>query len=122
MNRNLSQISIIFLAIPLAILGGFVIICFGVARMLAAPDDVGANYSGLIVTASGILVEFIVATFLVIYRVTMKQAQGFVSMLERINAVGMSAQLIENVEGRRVDREMTPASTWRAASTNVYAC
>ncbi len=97
-DRNLWQVVGIFVAIIAVMLGGFAIIGIGVEKMLAAPQLFEAKgYAAILTTGSGVLVEFIGATFLVIYKATMSQAQGYVSMLERINAVGMSAQLIESV-------------------------
>ena len=49
------------------------------------------------------MVEFIAATFLLIYRSTMEQAKDYVAMLERINAVGMSAQLLETLPDDKRD-------------------
>jgi hypothetical protein len=58
-----------------------------------------ANFNASIVSAvSGIVVNFIGATFLVIYRSTMEQAKDYVAVLERINAVGMSVQILDKMD------------------------
>lgn len=42
--------------------------------------------------------SFIGATFLILYKATMAQATDYVNILERINAVGMSVQILETIE------------------------
>ena len=96
-DRNLSQISWMFGIILMVMLGGFILICVGVVKAWIDPENIKAP---LIAAGSGIIVQFIGATFLVIYKSTNEQAREYVSMLERINAVGMSAQLIEGVDDR----------------------
>ncbi len=75
---------------------GFIIIGYGVIRVYQSPDNFRPS---IVVTVSGVVVEFIAATFLLIYRSTMEQAKEYVNILERINAVGMSVQILDNVEG-----------------------
>jgi hypothetical protein len=61
-----------------------------------SPGRFGAS---IVAAASGIVVQFIGATFLLIYKSTMEQARDYVTVLERINAVGMSIQILESIEG-----------------------
>jgi hypothetical protein len=57
------------------------------------------NLNGSIVVAvSGLIVNFIGATFLIVYKSVMEQAKEYVTVLERINAVGMSVQIIETIK------------------------
>ncbi|GAA5648602.1 hypothetical protein Vpro01_04423 [Vibrio proteolyticus] len=76
-------------------LAGFSLIGFGVYTVLVEPNDL---YAGVISSVSGVLVNFLGATFLVIYKSTMEQASSYVAMLERINAVGMSVQVLDKLE------------------------
>jgi TRADD-N domain-containing protein len=46
---------------------------------------------------SGIITQFIGATFLVIHRSTMAQANEFMTVLERINTVGMAVQVLDSI-------------------------
>lgn len=92
--RNLSHVSWIFVLILIVMTVGFVIIGCGVYHAINS----GEVASSVVATSSGIIVEFIAATFLLIYKSTMKQAQRYVAMLERINAVGMSAQMIGRID------------------------
>ena len=77
-------------------LAGFALVAFGVWRAFMHPNELAA--SG-IAAGSGIVVQFIGATFLVIFRSTMAQAKDYVQVLERINAVGMSIQVLNSIEG-----------------------
>ena len=74
---------------------GFVIVGYGVVRVYQSPENLKPS---IVVTLSGVLVEFIATTFLLIYRSTMEQAKDYVTILERINAVGMSVQILESIE------------------------
>jgi hypothetical protein len=94
LNRNLSQIRWIFLWTVGIMIAGFTIIGYGILKVYQPSSNISA---GIITTASGLIVEFIGATFLVIYKSTMEQAKDYVNVLERINAVGMSVQILENI-------------------------
>ena len=50
-----------------------------------------------IAALSGIITEFIGATFMMIYRSTMTQANQFMEVLERINTVGMAVQFLDAI-------------------------
>ncbi len=92
--RNLSQVAWIFVLVLIVMIVGFVIIGWGIYKVFSA-ESIAPS---VVAAVSGIVVEFIAATFLLIYRSTMEQAKDYVAMLERINAVGMSAQLLEAIE------------------------
>jgi len=99
-DRNLSQVSWIFGLILLVMFGGFAIICLGIWESWNQPENLKPS---IVAAGSGIVIQFIGATFLVIYKSTTEQARAYVSMLERINAVGMSAQLLESIQDTAVD-------------------
>lgn len=95
LDRNLKQVRSIFWLSILVMGVGFTLIGYGVLKVYENP----ATFNASIVTAiSGILINFIGATFLIIYRSTMEQAKDYVSILERINAVGMSVQILEQID------------------------
>lgn len=94
LNRNLSQIQWIFIWTVITMIAGFVIIGYGIVRAYEPTTPLNAS---IVTTASGLLIEFIGATFLVIYKSTMHQAKDYVNVLERINAVGMSVQILESI-------------------------
>lgn len=95
LNRNLRQIGWIFVLTLLVMFVGFIIVGYGVVRVYQSPENFKPS---IVVTLSGVLVEFIAATFLLIYRSTMEQAKEYVNILERINAVGMSVQILDSIE------------------------
>jgi hypothetical protein len=95
LNRNLKQIQAIFILTVVIMIVGFVIIGYGIYKVYDNPENLSAS---VLVTFSGILVNFIGATFLVIYKSTMTQAKEYVAVLERINAVGMSIQILEKIQ------------------------
>jgi hypothetical protein len=92
-ERNLSQIRSIFWITLLVMGAGFLMIGYGIVRAF----DEAALKPSIVAAASGILTEFIAATFLIIYRSTMSQASDYVATLERINAVGMSIQIVDTI-------------------------
>jgi hypothetical protein len=95
LNRNLAQIRWIFYWTVIIMSIGFGIIIYGIVKVYEHDANINAT---LITVISGILVEFIGATFLVVYKSTMEQAKDFMNVLERINAVGMSVQIIDRIE------------------------
>lgn len=94
LDRNLSQVRSIFWLTLLVMIGGFVLIGVGVYEAFQSAANFNAS---VLTTCSGVLVSFIGGTFLVLYKATMAQAKDFVSILERINAVGMSVQILGTI-------------------------
>jgi predicted membrane metal-binding protein len=93
LNRNLSQVRSIFWLTVLVMTGGFFLIGTGAYESFRDP-----NFKASVLTSvSGVIVSFIGGTFLVLYKSTMAQAKEYVTMLERINAVGMSVQILETL-------------------------
>jgi hypothetical protein len=98
-DRNLNQVRSIFWLTALVMVVGFGLIVYGVLRAYGA----ATNFEASILSATaGVLVNVIGASFLVIYRSTMAQAKDYVTILERINAVGMAVQILDKID----DREM----------------
>ncbi|HCG5924809.1 TPA: hypothetical protein NJ084_004706 [Vibrio parahaemolyticus] len=95
LNRNLNQVRSIFWLTSLVMIVGFFLIGFGVVKAFENPELLTP---ALLSAVSGLLVNFIGATFLVLYKSTMSQAKEYVAILERINAVGMSVQVLEKIE------------------------
>ena len=95
LDRNLKQVRSIFWLTVFIMLVGFGLIGFGIFKVYESPETFKAS---LISAVAGIIINFIGATFLVLYRSTMNQAKDYVTILERINAVGMSVQILEKLE------------------------
>lgn len=85
----------IFWLTVLVMLVGFALIGIGVGLVYQNPEALKAS---VLSAVSGVVVSFIGATFLTLYKSTMSQAAEYVAILERINAVGMSVQILETIE------------------------
>jgi hypothetical protein len=93
-NRNLAQIAWIFWLSVVTMMIGFATIIWGVSRALQFPS---ALEPAKIASLAGIITEFIGATFLFIYRSTIRQANYYSKTLERINSVGMAMQILDTI-------------------------
>src|SRR5262249_13355836 len=94
-NRNLSQIGSIFWLSVAVMLVGFAIVGFGISLAITRPET--AITPASLATISGIITQFIGATFLFIYRSTIQQAINYSRTLERINSVGMAMQILDTM-------------------------
>lgn len=107
LNRNLSQVRSIFWLTVLVMLFGFFLIGYGVLRAYDNPNILGPS---ILTACSGVIVNFIGATFLVVYKSTMTKVKEYMAIVERINAVGMSVQILENLKDSSADlKEKTTA-------------
>jgi hypothetical protein len=93
-RRNLNQINWIFFTSIGVMIAGFLLIAFGLASNIQNQK----NNIQLISIGSGIITEFIGATFIFIYNSTMKQALEYTHSLEKVNNVGMSVTILDSVE------------------------
>src|ERR1044071_5845163 len=106
LNRNLNQVQSIFWLTVSVMIIGFVLIGLGVWKVYS---DAAALKPAVVSACAGILVNAIAATFMLVYRSTMEQAKGYVTMLERINAVGMAVQILATIEDE--DKSIRPQAT-----------
>lgn len=93
-DRNLSQVNQVFRLAVAMMAVGFAFVLAAITMSLNHPEVTAASKVAAI---SGIIAQFIGATFLVIYRSTMEQANKFMSVLERINTVGMAVQVLDSI-------------------------
>jgi xanthosine utilization system XapX-like protein len=93
-SRNLRQVTVIFVVSIGVMIIGFAIIFLGIIIALFSP---ASPVPATLATVSGLITEFIGATFLLIYRTTMQQAAGYVQTIERINSVGMAMQILDTM-------------------------
>jgi hypothetical protein len=89
-NRNLSQVRNIFWITTAVMSAGFGMVVYGIYRAFDTQLQVA-----VLTAASGLITQTIGATFLLIYRSTMRQASDYVGTLERINAVGMAVAIVD---------------------------
>jgi hypothetical protein len=94
LDRNLTQLRSIFYLSAFASTMGFGLIIYGSIMVFQKESNLQAS---IVVAISGLVSNFIAATFLTSYKSTMEQAKDYVNVLERINAVGMSVQIIESI-------------------------
>lgn len=107
LDRNLSQIKSIYYLSIFAMIIGFGLIIYGSYMSFQKIDNI---QPAIITAVSGLIVNFIGATFLIMYKSTMEQAKDYVNVLERINAVGMSVQIIESIDEKHLQlKEETKA-------------
>ena len=94
-NRNLNQIRWIFWLSIVVMLLGFLLIVYGVALGYHNPKEnwILASIGGV----SGIITEFVGATFLFVYKSSIQQANRYTEILERMNFVGMAMQMVDGV-------------------------
>lgn len=100
LNKNLKQVSSIFYFAAFVMLVGSSLIGYGIFKVYENPEFLKPS---ILVTCSGIIVNFIGGTLLLIYRSTMNQAKNYVDVLERINAVGMSIQILDSIDDKKTD-------------------
>lgn len=93
-DRNLIQVNLVFWLAVFVMAVGFIFVLSGIFLAFRTPKDLAAP--GL-AAASGIITQFIGATVMVIYRSTMRQANEFMSVLERINTVGMAVNELDRI-------------------------
>ena len=85
----MAQVRLIFWITIAVMAAGFGLVVYGVFRAFDNQLQVA-----ILTAASGIVTQTIGATFLLIYRSTIRQANDYVGTLERINAVGMAIAIL----------------------------
>ena len=111
LDRNLYEVRAIFLLTTLVMFGGFSLVVFGLLKAFSAPSDLPVS---IVSAASGVLLSFIGGSFLLIYRSVLAQSASYVSILERINAVGMAVQIASTVSDA--------SENLKAETTAALAC
>jgi hypothetical protein len=99
-DRNLSQVSQVFWLAVVVTTVGFFFILWGIVASLNQPQFTAR---AVIAGVAGVITQFIGATFLVIYRSIMAQANEFIAVLERINTVGMAVQVLDSIPEDQVE-------------------
>lgn len=111
MHENLKQVHSIYGLTAIAMILGFVIILAGVALAYVSPKDDAKLLASVVATLAGVVVQFIGRSFLSVYKSATAQATHYVSILERINAVGMSKLLVESIQGDLKDQTLAEIAT-----------
>lgn len=118
LNRNLGQVNSIYRLTVLVMLIGFGFIGFGILKGLESPNNFPV---GLLSSISGVVVSFIGGSFLLIFRSTTEQAREYVSVLERINAVGMCVQILDSIPNAHADLKYQARADVALQLLKIYA-
>jgi hypothetical protein len=105
-DRNLIQVNLVFWVASGVMAIGFCFVLLGVWLSYSNPSNVQPPRVAAI---SGVITQFIGATFMVIYRSIMAQANGFMNILERINTVGMAVQVLDSLKDGTELKDLTRA-------------
>jgi hypothetical protein len=89
MDRNMRQLRLVFTVSVVVMVAGFGLLAFGSYLAFTEGADVGA-----VSAVSGVLVEYMGASLLRLYFSSVTQAERYVRVLERINAVQMALGVI----------------------------
>ncbi|CAO4186154.1 TRADD-N-associated membrane domain-containing protein [Methylorubrum aminovorans] len=108
LDRNLGQLGYIFWLTVFVMMVGFGMIIFGIIKAYDDPERMPAS---AIAATSGVFISFIGGSFLLVYRYILDQAKSYVTVLERINAVGMAVQVLGSIsDDDRVLRNQSTAA------------
>lgn len=102
LDRNLKQVNSIFWLTSLVMLSGFSFIMYGLYHAVKNPDKLPVS---IVAASSGVIISFIGGSLLLIYRSILAQTKTYVSVLERINAVGMAVHVIESIPNEDTEKK-----------------
>jgi hypothetical protein len=94
-TRNLSQNNWIFYVSVIVMIAGFGLVLYGIAMAYNGPNN---KLLTIVSAASGVIVQFIGATFLVIYNSTISQAIQYTASLQKVSTVGTSLKILDSIK------------------------
>ena len=108
LDRNLYEVRATFFLTTLVMHGGFALVVYGLLKAFSDPTSLPVS---IVSAASGVLLSFVGGSFMLIYRSVLAQSATYVSILERINAVGMAVQIASTLpdEEGKLKAETTAA-------------
>jgi len=118
LDRNLSQVRSIYWLTVLVMTAGLGLIGYGLVQAMNNPDRLPVS---IVASASGVLISFIGGSFLIIYRSILAESRGYVSVLERINAVGMAVQVIASIPDTSADLKHKTTAELANQLLSLYA-
>jgi hypothetical protein len=118
LDRNLSQVRSIYWLTVIVMICGFSAIMYGLFQAFQQPDKLPVS---IVAAASGVLVSFIGGSFLLIYRSILGQSKEYVSVLERINAVGMAVQVIASIPDTSAELKNSSTAELAKQLLGLYA-
>lgn len=115
LDRNLYEVRAIFFLTTSVMFGGFALIVYGLWKAFGDPTALPVS---VVSAASGVLLTFVGGSFMLIYRSVLAQSANYVTILERINAVGMAVQIASTVpDGEEKLRAETTAALAKSLLT-----
>ena len=118
LDRNLSQVRSIYWLTLIVMLCGFGFVSYGLFQASQNPEKLPVS---IVAAASGVLISFIGGSFLLIYRSILAQSKEYVTVLERINAVGMAVQVIATIPEANADLKSQTKAELAKQLLNLYA-
>lgn len=118
LDRNLAQVRSIYWLTLLVMVCGFGFIVYGLYEAFQSPDRLPVS---IVASASGVIVSFIGGSLLLVYRSILAQSKDYVTVLERINAVGMAVQVIASISDTGQELRNTTTAELAKQLLNLYA-
>lgn len=118
LDRNLSQVRSIYWLTLLVMACGFGFVMYGLFQASQNPEKLPVS---IVASASGVLISFIGGSFLLIYRSILAQSKEYVTVLERINAVGMAVQVISSIPEASADLKHKTTAELARQLLGLYA-
>ena len=118
LDRNLAQVRSIYWLTVLIMICGFGFILYGLYEAFQSPARLPVS---IVASASGVIVSFIGGSLLLVYRSILAQSKDYVTVLERINAVGMAVQVIASISDTEQDLRNKTTAELAKQLLNLYA-
>jgi hypothetical protein len=118
LDRNISHVRSILFLTSAVMVAGFGFVLYGIWRAFEQPEKLPV---AIVASASGLLVSFIGGSFMLIYRAILSQSKDYVTVLERINAVGMAVQVIENIPSQQSELKHRTTAELAKQLLGLYA-
>lgn len=94
-KRNLAQVNLIFNLSVIVMVMGFLLITFGVGMTFFSSEN--KETLGIITCASGVITEFIGATFIFLYKSTISQSLEYTKKLDKLTSVGVAIKILDTI-------------------------
>lgn len=118
LDRNLSQVRSIYWLTLIVMFCGFGFVMYGLFQVSQNPEKLPVS---IVASASGVLISFIGGSFLLIYRSILAQSKEYVTVLERINAVGMAVQVIASIPEENAELKSLTKAELAKQLLSLYA-
>ncbi len=118
LDRNLSQVRSIYWLTLIVMFCGFGFVMYGLFQVSQNPEKLPVS---IVASASGVLISFVGGSFLLIYRSILAQSREYVTVLERINAVGMAVQVIASIPEVNAELKSLTKAELAKQLLNLYA-